>query len=111
MKKIPKTMLIILVIISTLVTITSCVPNRITETKIKSSTERATQVEQKEIETEKAVTEILEKSTEETKTTTDTNKKTNIISDLSNDIFGNRIVCFLNNRASHSRYFSDELDA
>ena len=67
MKKIPKTMLIILVIISTLVTITSCVPNRITETKIKSSTERATQVEQKEIETEKAVTEILEKSTEETK--------------------------------------------
>ena len=75
MKKIPKTMLIILVIISTLVTITSCVPNRITETKIKSSTERATQVEQKEIETEKAVTEILEKSTEETKTTTET--KTN----------------------------------
>ena len=82
MKKIPKTMLIILVIISTLVTITRCVPNRITETKIKSSTERATQVEQKEIETEKAVTEILEKSTEETKTTTETKKASEVTTEV-----------------------------
>lgn len=66
MKKIPKTMLIMLFIISALVLMTSCAANRITETKVENSTELITQVEQKEIETTQVVTEIMEEQTEVT---------------------------------------------
>lgn len=66
MKKIPKTMLIMLFIISALVLMTSCAANRITETKVENSTELITQVEQKETETTQVVTEIMEEQTEVT---------------------------------------------
>lgn len=48
MKKIPKTMVVMLLTISTLLSMTSCATNRVTETETKTSTEVATQVKQQE---------------------------------------------------------------
>lgn len=59
MKKIPKTMVVMLLTISTLLQMTSCATSRVTETEIKTSTEEATKIQkqQKPISSQKTETE------------------------------------------------------
>lgn len=73
MKKISKTMVVMLLMISTLLSMTSCATNRVTETETKTSTEVVTQVKQQEKtiskEEQKVETQPTQKLETETETT------------------------------------------